>query len=374
MFFQTLEELHLQGLSAARADLVQISRSGDSRILRIVAYWLTAIVLCVVAVPAILNFALGASDRLLHPPAGSFYQVDGAKMHIYCAGTGAPTVILDAGLGDDFLQWRKVQPALSQLTRVCSYDRAGYGWSDPQAGPRDSVRIADQLHSLLQQAGISGPILLMGHSASGLHIREYATKYPEGVAGLVFVDASTPTQFDVLPAQLTAPDDLRWPKIETVLGIVRLRGRCGQHEWTGRGTVPSDSPEDAGWMRADDCELSVLNTTAREEEDFRASCREAGRTGPFPNLPILIFSEDPEHRPPGWEPARLFPVFAGTWNTLQEGLKQLSPRSRRIIARGSSHYVQVDRPELVIAEVGHMIRSIQGIEPQPAVYGTTVTE
>lgn len=294
-------------------------------------------------------------------------------MHLNCTGSGSPIVILDAGLGDDWLQWRKIQPALSQLTRVCSYDRAGYGWSEPQAGPRDCIHIVEELHSLLQQAGISGPILLMGHSAGGLHIRQYATKYPAGIVGLVFVDASTPTQFDVLAPELTGPDDLRWPKIQTVLGIERLRGRCGSHEWTGRGIVPSDSPELAAELRADDCELSVLNTTGREEEDFRLSCKEALQTGPFPNLPILIFSEDPRQRPPGWEPARLFPAFAVTWNSLQEGLKQLSPRSRRIIARGSSHYVQIDRPELIIAEVGHMIRSIQGTEPPP-VYGTTTTE
>lgn len=294
-------------------------------------------------------------------------------MHLYCTGSAAPTLILEAGLGDDWLQWRKVQPALYQIARVCSYDRAGYGWSDPQPGPRDSIHIAEELHSLLQQAGISGPIVLMGHSAGGLHIREYASKYPAGIVGLVFVDASTPTQMDVLPAALTAPEDLRWPEIQTVLGIERLRGRCGQHEWTGRGTVASDSAESAAELRADDCELSVLRTTSREEEDFRASCNEVSHTGPFPNLPILIFSEDPQHRPPGWEPARLFPAFARTWNSLQEGLKQLSPRSRRIIARGSSHYVQIDRPELIIAEVGHMIRSIQGTEPPP-VYGTTTTE
>jgi pimeloyl-ACP methyl ester carboxylesterase len=351
--------------------------------MRAAAYWLTALALCVLATPAILNAAFGARDRWFHPPPGGYYEVGGtagspvpgkSRIHLYCTGTGEPTVVLEAGLGDDWLQWRKVQPALSQLTRVCSYDRAGYGWSAPKPGSRDSIQITDELHSLLQQAGISGSILLMGHSAGGLHIRRYATQYPAGIVGMVFVDASTPTQFDVLPPELTAPDDLRWPKIQTVLGMQRLRGRCGQHDWTGMGVVASDSPEFAAWMRADDCMLSVLDTTGREEKDFQASCREALQTGPFPNLPILIFSEDPQHMPANWEPAKLFPVFASTWNSLQEGLKQLSPRSRRIIARGSSHYVQVDRPELVIAETGHMIRSIQGIEPQPAVYGTTTTE
>lgn len=335
--------------------------------------WLAFTLVGAIALLAIWNGVAGALDRRLHPPPGSFFNVGGSRMHLDCTGTGAPTIILEAGLGDDFLQWRRVQPALSQLTRVCSYDRAGYGWSDPREGARDSIHIADELHSLLQEAGISGPIVLMGHSAGGLHIRQYATKYPADVVGLVFVDASTPAQVDVLPAELVAPDDLRWPKIQTVLGIERLRGRCGQHDWTGMGTVPSDSPEFAAQLKADDCSLAVLNTTDREFHDFHSDCREVSNTGPFGDLPILIFSEDPQYRPSFWEPARLFPVFSKTWNSLQDGLKGLSTRSRRIIARRSSHYVQIDRPELVIAEVGHMIRSIQGTEAPP-VYGTTTIE
>ena len=341
--------------------------------IRTAATWLVGLVLGAVALGMLWNAAMGTLDRRLHPPPGSFYNVDGYRMHLVCTGAGSPTLILDAGLGDDWLQWRRVQPALSQVTRVCSYDRAGYGWSEPRPGPRDSVHIADELHSLLQQAGITGPIVLMGHSASGLHIRVYATRYPAGIVGLIFVDASTPDQIRLLPPELVTMDDMRWPEIQTVLGLERLRGRCGQHDWTGRGVVPSDSPQNVAWMTADDCMLSVLKTTAQEEAGFAPSCHEASTTGPFPNLPILIFSEDPLHRPADWEPASLFPVFAKTWNSLQEGLKQLSPRSRRIIARNSSHYVQIDRPELVITEVSHMIRSLQGLEPPPT-YGTTTTE
>ncbi len=326
---------------------------------------------------AAFNLWMASRYRRMYPPPGSLYQVDGYKMHLYCTGEGSPTVILEAGLGDDWLQWRKIQPALSRLTRVCSYDRAGFGWSDPRPSRRDSQNIADELHALLKQAGITGPLLLMGHSAGGLHIREYATIYPEGIVGLVFVDASTPGQMDQLPPQLVEPVDLRWAKVQTVVGIPRLRGRCGDHDWTGMGAVPSDSPQFVAWLKADDCMLSVLKATEQEESAFRLSGQEVAGTGPYGDLPILIFSEDTEIVPAFWTayyPASLHPAFAKAWYSLQEGLKNLSLRSRRIVAKGSSHYVQVDRPELVIAEVGHMIRTIQGWEPPPATYGSTTVQ
>jgi alpha/beta hydrolase fold len=132
--------------------------------------------------------------RALYPPPGKIYSVNGHDMHLYCTGEGSPTIVLDAGLGADSLLWSKVQPELSYTTRVCSYDRAGMGWSTPQPGPRDADNIVSQLHALLGQAGVSGPIVLMGHSIAGLYIRAYATRYPEDVAGLIFIDASSPLQ------------------------------------------------------------------------------------------------------------------------------------------------------------------------------------
>jgi hypothetical protein len=143
------------------------------------------------------------------------------------------------------------------------------------------------------------------------------------------------------------------------------------------GAVPSDSAQYLEWLKADDCIVSVLTTTEEEEAAFALSGQEVGKTGPFGDTPILIFSEDPQFIPAFWTqfyPASLHEAFAKPWNSLQEELKGLSTRSRRIVARKSSHYVQIDRPELVVAEVGAMIRTLQGSAPPPATYGTTTVK
>ena len=91
---------------------------------------------------------------------GKLFTVDGYRMHLFCTGHGAPAIILDAGLGNDSLIWAKVQPQLSRQTTVCAYDRAGYGWSELQPGPRDANSIANQLHSLLRVAQVPPPYIL----------------------------------------------------------------------------------------------------------------------------------------------------------------------------------------------------------------------
>jgi pimeloyl-ACP methyl ester carboxylesterase len=104
--------------------------------------------------------------RVVAPP-GKLYPVNGKPMHLYCTGEGTPTIVLEAGLGNDSLIWVKVQPPLSTTTRVCSYDRIGVGWTEAQEGGRDSNDVADRLHALLSEAGVRGPLVLVGHSIGG---------------------------------------------------------------------------------------------------------------------------------------------------------------------------------------------------------------
>ena len=123
-------------------------------------------------------------------PPGRLVDVGGGgiNMHIYCTGEGSPTIVLDAGLNGGTMSWAKVQEQVSNHTRVCSYDRAGMSWSEPGPKPRTYMRIADELHALLQAAGEEGPYVLVGHSVGAHTVRFFVQKYPTDVAGIVLVD------------------------------------------------------------------------------------------------------------------------------------------------------------------------------------------
>jgi pimeloyl-ACP methyl ester carboxylesterase len=325
---------------------------------------------------AMLFLAIGLSSGinalLLHHERasmpGQLYTVDGHRMRIECTGSGSPTLVLDAGLGNDGLIWSAVQPTLAQTTRVCSYDRAGMGWSDPVPPPRDADHITAQLHGLLQAAGVTGPIVLMGHSIAGIYIRNYATHYPEQIKGLIFVDGSTPLQNrdpafrpEMRPG---GPPPLQMFLTQTlfVLGIPRWMGGC-------RDNFPKLPPARGRLQSAERCHL-VVSSPAGESTNFDRSGEETIHTGPYGDLPILIFTADPVKAIAAHQPQNM--VVA--WDHMQANLKNLSTRSRQIIARNSAHYIQMDRPDLLDREVPLFIEQIRGSAPSPAQYGTTTTE
>jgi hypothetical protein len=197
----------VSGFCLYRVRMLHIKRYGKWRRIteRLV---LSPVILVAVAVggSSIFNALAVHHYRAMNPPPRNLYAVNGHKMHLYCTGDGSPTIILDAGLGNDSLIWGKVQPELSRTTRVCSYDRAGYSWSDPQPGPRDADRIADELHTVLTQAGVTGPTVLMGHSIAGIYIRSYAPRETHGLTTLTSrMHSAWPNG---PPGFLTAPNTL----------------------------------------------------------------------------------------------------------------------------------------------------------------------
>src|SRR5688572_26040522 len=133
------------------------------------------------------------------PPPGHLVDVGGYRLHLWCTGDGAPAVILDSGLGGSTPVWGFVQPDVARFTRVCSYDRAGMGYSDPGPSPRTARRIASELAELLARSGNGGPVVLVGASIAGFNVRVFASDHPERTAGLVLVDASHEDQAHEVP-------------------------------------------------------------------------------------------------------------------------------------------------------------------------------
>jgi alpha/beta hydrolase fold len=162
--------------------------------LRKVALGLFSILLVVLLAGASYQFFSNRRDLRLHPPPGQMINIGGYRLHLDCTGQGLPTVVFDSGLSDDSITWYKVQPEIAKVTRSCSYDRAGLGWSDPSPLPRTSRVVAEELHRLLKTAKIEGPFILVGHSLGGLNIRMFAALYPGDTAGVVLVDSAYPDQ------------------------------------------------------------------------------------------------------------------------------------------------------------------------------------
>ena len=139
-------------------------------------------------------------DRSTSAMPGHLVDVGGRRLYVHCTGSGSPTVVLVSGLAETSTYWGGwIAPALAKNTTVCAYDRAGQGWSDPPASPQDGAAVASDLHTLLDRAQIPGPYVLVGHSTGGAYIRVFAARYPDQVAGMVFLDSQPNEALTGLP-------------------------------------------------------------------------------------------------------------------------------------------------------------------------------
>jgi pimeloyl-ACP methyl ester carboxylesterase len=329
------------------------TQAGLRRWLRRVA-WTAAFAVCLVVliagVGATYQLIASVRDRQANPPPGKMIDVGGFRMHLYCVGQGSPAVILDSGLSDTWLHWYKVQPQVAQFTRVCSYDRAGLGWSDPSPKPRTSRVIAEELHTLLMKAEVRPPFVLVGHSFGGLNVRMYASLYPSDVAGMVLVDACHPEQNQRL-ADAGNPwlEAMLWQKRLMPFGIPRLLGWCGQ----GMAEVQPA-------FRSFDCTVQQKVGWFAETDSFNESLRQAGATRSLGDMPLVVLSHDPGAKEPGFEQRK---SYEAPWAQMQEELAQLSSRGCRRIAPGSGHQIHRERPDLVIAAIRDVVaqcRTTQG--------------
>jgi len=317
----------------------------------------------------IWNLAVSHWQHEHNPVPGAFYMIDGLEMHIDCRGTGSPALVLEAAASAPWSEWRMVQPELSHITQVCSYDRAGHGWSRPRRGPRDAERIVRELHSLLDHAGVQRPFVLAGHSAGGLYVREYAREFPDEIAGAALIESSSPHQIDELPGfRADYEQDKRDAKYE--LWEDRLRIWSGWERILGRCEVSAkDFGQWTGQYDAMACRLGYVDTDESELDYFEESSKQAGKLTSLGNIPLVVITRDANVR----EGMTLGGVAQiPVWQAEQESSKSLSSLSWRVIAHNSGHMVPHDRPDLIISQLRLLINYLRGKSEPP--FGSTTIE
>ncbi len=241
-------------------------------------------------------------------------DVGGYQLYMQCMGQGTPTVLFEAGLGEDVSTWDKVQPEVSHFTHTCAYDRANFGQSSqrPTTIKISAQQIAKELHLLLLNGHIPGPYVLVGHSVGGLFMQMYACQYPQEVTGIVLIDSTHPKQAAQLAARL-GPEFTR----------------------EARQSFPAER------MTYDD--LLTIQAQVDSVKDR------------FPNVPLIVLARSIFKPGPTWTAEQLRTV----WMSLQTDLSKRNSKGKLIIADNSSHFIQNDRPDLVVHSIQQLIQEAQ---------------
>lgn len=291
---------------------------------------------------AIYESSAEAADDRAFPPPGQMVDVGGHRLHIHCNGSGSPTVVIEAGLGDWSTAWGAVQAEVAKTTRVCTYDRAGMGWSEPGPLPRDAGQFAKELKALLHIGSVPGPYVLAGHSAGGLPVRVFAHDYPAEVAGVVLIDAMHPGQSKRSPEEeaTSTPASTHTAPLLTAVarfGILRLLGGP-------LGLVAAGTPHEAAdYSRV--VRPTLMQAWLDENRGTPDSLAQAGAVTTFGDLPLIVLSAGLDQAP-GWQ----------AW---QDDLALLSSNSQHLVAEKSDHNIELNQPDAAVAAIVGMVEQLR---------------
>jgi pimeloyl-ACP methyl ester carboxylesterase len=305
----------------------------------------------------------GVSPGLPAAP-GRLVDIGGQRLHLNCTGRGSPTVVFENGAGDFSVVWSFVQPPVSGLTRACSYDRAGYAWSDPGNRPRTYDQIALELHTALERAGERGPFVLVGQSYGGLLVRGYARRYPGDVAGMILIDAvhederitmgGKPQRIRDFATGRVRPE----PRLAVDIALVRLRRSTSP---ATRDTTLLEPPLDRlprgqqGIWRIASADSAYRLTWAAEmdwspEELQRMHAERARDHVTLGDLPLVVIS-----RAPGLPGDSLAAERAAR----QRDLVMLSHQATHVVATHAGHNIHIEEPRLVVRAIRGLIDRVR---------------
>jgi pimeloyl-ACP methyl ester carboxylesterase len=230
-----------------------------------------------------------AADAKAYPMPGQLIDVGGHSLHLNCTGSGSPTVVLQPGGGEMSANLGWIAPAVARDTRVCVYDRAGRGWSEPADTPQDGTQIATDLHTLLQRGNVPGPYVLAGHSFGGLYALTFAARYADEVAGMVLVDSTAPASA-AKPKATPPGDGDSYDVMGRVSALVSTSARLGLGRLYGHFAFGSLPPQSRDEVRASLATASNLRSTIDEFVQATASMEQAASLGAFADKPLVVLT------------------------------------------------------------------------------------
>jgi pimeloyl-ACP methyl ester carboxylesterase len=307
--------------------------------------WLGGLVLLVlglILVGIIYESAAEAADLQAYPPPGQMVDVGGYRLHINCTGTGSPTVVIDAGWGDWSLKWSSVQREVAKTTQVCTYDRAGMGYSEAGPLPRNAEQFAKELHTLLEQANIAGPYVMVGHSLGGLPVRVFVHDYPTGVAGVVLIDSMSPRQMTQPPSEIkpqtpSQSSGVSLPYLLARIGLVRL---LADPLGFSLGVLPEAKPAYVAFSVIP----RSIQAWADEGAGIPESLAQADAVKTFGDVPLIVLSGGLDQQ---------------AEQAMQVELLQLSSHSEQMIADKSGHNIEIDQPDAAVEAIVKMVSQLR---------------
>jgi pimeloyl-ACP methyl ester carboxylesterase len=264
-----------------------------------------------------------AADANAYPMPGQLIDVGGHRLHLSCTGSGTPTVVLEPGAGGMSSNLGWIAPAVARDTRVCVYDRAGRGWSEPADTAQDGAQIATDLHTLLQRGHVPGPYVLAGHSFGGLYVLTFAARYPDEVAGMVLVDSTAPAA--------TAKPGAASPGhggMSRISALVSTAARLGLGRLYGQFDFGSLPPRSRDEVRASVATPSTLRSTIDEYLQATASTEQAAALRDFADKPLIVLTAGSGHD--------------AAWSAAQNQMATLSSNSVHRVIADATHQGMVE--------------------------------
>lgn len=326
------------------------------------------ILLAVLAVTgAIYQAIASARDEKTYKPVDQMVDVNGIQMRLDCRGSGSPTVILEAGAQSPAFVWLRVQDDVAKFTRVCSYDRAGYGWSDSIHETLYPGQVADMLHTLLEISGEQPPYLMVGHSFGGVYIRTFTAEYPDEVVGMVLVDSTHDNQIQRMPPELTqSPESAQTKKsmMRTfqLLQVGESVGLLRALKFMDAGVASYSLPEsEKRSVLAQVYHTGYIGAYARETIMTSNYSSQPGKLG---DMPLIVLSQKIDAQdmipqiPASLQSMEMAQKIVDIFNEMNEELSALSTRGKWIIVEDTGHNIQLDKPQVVIDAIREVYEQV----------------